>query len=106
MENVDEIFIVVESPKKVVSFKLDVDIIAQIDEVWPRLGYRSRSQFLREAVLFYLQYVQKRLREHKEAPVEDETSINAADTSVEDVEGLVSELKSLVQVIAAKQLTD
>jgi metal-responsive CopG/Arc/MetJ family transcriptional regulator len=61
MVNYTELDIVIDSPKKVVSFKLDVDIISQIDELWPRLGYRSRSQFLREAVLFYVQYVQRRL---------------------------------------------
>jgi len=43
------------SPKKVVSIKLEVDIIREIDEVWKKLGYSSRSEFIREAILYYAQ---------------------------------------------------
>ncbi len=43
------------SPKKVVSIKLEVDIIREIDEVWRKLGYSSRSEFIREAILYYAQ---------------------------------------------------
>lgn len=55
-----DIDIIVSSPKKVVSVKLDVEIIDEIDRVWRSLGYSNRSEFLREAILFYLQFVKKR----------------------------------------------
>ena len=51
------VVVITGSPKKVVSVKLEVDLINQIDQVWKRLGYSSRSHFLREAIIFYLQYV-------------------------------------------------
>ena len=54
----DDVMIVITgSPKKVVSIKLDVDLINEIDRVWQRLGYSSRSEFIREAILYYLQHV-------------------------------------------------
>ncbi len=46
-------------PKKVVSIKLEVDLIAEIDRLWPKLGYRSRSDFIREAILYYMQIAPK-----------------------------------------------
>jgi len=103
----EEIYIIVESPKKVVSFKLDVDIIAQIDEVWPQLGYQSRSQFLREAVLFYLQYVQRVLRE--ELLGNDSGGLKTEDSGNIDeevsIDDIVSELGELVKAVSAKQLS-
>lgn len=51
----DVILVLPGSPKKVVSIKLEYDIINEIDEVWRKLGYRSRSEFIREAILYYIQ---------------------------------------------------
>ncbi|RUM47354.1 MAG: hypothetical protein DSY37_02920 [Hyperthermus sp.] len=50
-----EITIITGSPKKVVSFKLDVSLIEEIDRVWSMLGYSSRSEFIRDAVIYYMQ---------------------------------------------------
>ena len=47
----------VSPPKKVVSVKLEVDIIEEMDRVWRSLGYASRSEFIREAILYYMQVV-------------------------------------------------
>jgi len=59
--NSDYIDVVLSPTKKVVSVKLDVDIIEELDKLWRRLGYNSRSEFIREAILFYMQYVQEKL---------------------------------------------
>jgi len=59
--NSDYIDVVLSPTKKVVSVKLDVDIIEELDRLWRKLGYNSRSEFIREAILFYMQYVQERL---------------------------------------------
>ncbi len=59
--------IIVSSPKKVVSIKLEVELIHEIDAVWQKLGYRSRSEFLREAILYFLQ-VAPRLKASIEKP--------------------------------------
>ena len=56
--DVDNVFdIPVPPPKKVVSVKLEVDIIEEIDRIWRSLGYASRSEFIREAILYYMQVV-------------------------------------------------
>ncbi|WP_236698202.1 ribbon-helix-helix domain-containing protein [Pyrodictium occultum] len=47
----------VSPPKKVVSVKLEVDIIEEMDRLWRSLGYTSRSEFIREAILYYMQVV-------------------------------------------------
>jgi len=47
----------VSPPKKVVSIKLEVDIIEEMDRIWRSLGYASRSEFIREAILYYMQVV-------------------------------------------------
>ncbi|ABM81092.1 ribbon-helix-helix domain-containing protein [Hyperthermus butylicus] len=52
--------VVVPSPKKVVSVKLEVEIIEELDRTWRALGYTSRSEFIREAILYYMQVVQAR----------------------------------------------
>jgi len=59
--NSDYIDVVLPPTKKVVSVKLDVDIIEELDKLWKKLGYNSRSEFIREAILFYMQYVQEKL---------------------------------------------
>lgn len=61
----DYIDVVLPPTKKVVSVKLDVDIIEELDKLWKKLGYNSRSEFIREAILFYMQYVQERLKARK-----------------------------------------
>lgn len=63
--NSDYIDVVLPPTKKVVSVKLDVDIIEELDKLWKKLGYNSRSEFIREAILFYMQYVQERLKARK-----------------------------------------
>jgi len=63
--NSDYIDVVLPPTKKVVSVKLDVDIIEELDKLWKKLGYNSRSEFIREAILFYMQYVQERLKVRK-----------------------------------------
>ncbi|BEP17644.1 hypothetical protein PYJP_09960 [Pyrofollis japonicus] len=49
--------IVIPSPKKVVSIKLEVDLLEEIDRLWRSLGYTSRSEFIREALIYYMQVV-------------------------------------------------
>jgi len=61
----DYIDVVLPPTKKVVSVKLDVDIIEELDRLWKKLGYNSRSEFIREAILFYMQYVQEKLKARK-----------------------------------------
>ena len=51
----------VPSPKKVVSVKLEVELVEEIDRVWRMLGYSSRSEFIREAILYYMQIATRRL---------------------------------------------
>jgi Arc/MetJ-type ribon-helix-helix transcriptional regulator len=51
----------VPSPKRVVSVKLEVELIEEIDRVWRMLGYNSRSDFIREAILYYMQIAMRRL---------------------------------------------
>ncbi|HIP85198.1 MAG TPA: ribbon-helix-helix protein, CopG family [Pyrodictium sp.] len=58
--NSDYIDVVLSPAKKVVSIKLDVDIIEELDKLWRKLGYNSRSEFIREAILFYMQYMQEK----------------------------------------------
>lgn len=52
-----EFEIPVPPPKKVVSVKLEVDLIEEMDRVWRALGYNNRSDFIREAILYYMQVV-------------------------------------------------
>jgi len=63
--NSDYIDVVLPPTKKVVSVKLDIDIIEELDRLWKKLGYNSRSEFIREAILFYMQYVQEKLKARK-----------------------------------------
>jgi len=37
-----------------ISFKLDRDLVKRLDQVASRAGYRSRSQFVRDAIEVYL----------------------------------------------------
>jgi Arc/MetJ-type ribon-helix-helix transcriptional regulator len=53
--------VLVPSPKRVVSVKLEVELIEEIDRVWRLLGYNSRSDFIREAILYYMQIAMRRL---------------------------------------------
>ncbi len=55
--------LVIPSPKRVVSIKLEIDLIEEIDRLWRRLGYTSRSEFIREAIIYYMQIVTLRNRE-------------------------------------------
>jgi Arc/MetJ-type ribon-helix-helix transcriptional regulator len=48
-------YLPIGSPKKVVSVKLEVEIIDEMDKLWRTLGYSSRSDFIREAILAYMQ---------------------------------------------------
>lgn len=59
----DTIEIISVPPTKVVSIKLPVDVIDLVDELWRKYGFRSRSEFIREAIIFYasvLEVVRKR----------------------------------------------
>lgn len=52
--------VIIVPPKKVVSVKLDADLIAEIDRLWRKHGYQSRSDFIREAILCYIQLLSSR----------------------------------------------
>ncbi|AEM39348.1 hypothetical protein Pyrfu_1490 [Pyrolobus fumarii 1A] len=40
--------------KKVVSVKMESSLVEELDRVWQELGYTSRSQFIREAIVYYM----------------------------------------------------
>ncbi len=40
--------------KKVVSVKIEERLLEEIDDTWRALGYGSRSEFIREAVIYYM----------------------------------------------------
>ncbi len=68
--NNDVFEIRVTPPKKVVSVKIDVDLLHEIDKVWRELGYKSRSQFIIEAIIYYMQVV-KSMKGRVKAPTID-----------------------------------
>ncbi|MEZ0290700.1 MAG: ribbon-helix-helix domain-containing protein [Sulfolobales archaeon] len=39
---------------RIVSIKIDKELLDEIDRIWRRLGYSSRSNFLRDALQVYL----------------------------------------------------
>ena len=43
--------------KRVVSVKLEEHFIQIIDEFWQRHGYENRSQFIREAIVWYMNLI-------------------------------------------------
>ena len=45
------------SRKRVVSVKLEETLLAMLDEVWRSFGYQNRSQFIREAIIWYMMMV-------------------------------------------------
>ncbi|MET1128953.1 MAG: ribbon-helix-helix domain-containing protein [Thermoproteota archaeon] len=51
----EHFYLPIGSPKKVVSVKLEVEIVDEMDKLWRALGYSSRSDFIREAILAYMQ---------------------------------------------------
>lgn len=50
--------VIVPTPKKGICFKLEVDLINTIDEIWRRRGFSSRSDFIREAIIWYIGFIQ------------------------------------------------
>ncbi len=54
-----EFDILVVPPTKVVSIKLDVATIEMLDEIWQRYGFRSRSDFIRTAIIFFITVLEK-----------------------------------------------
>ncbi len=46
-----------ESRKKVVSVKMEETLIYELDRLWRQLGYSSRSEFIREAIVYYMMIV-------------------------------------------------
>ncbi|BES81354.1 hypothetical protein PABY_09210 [Pyrodictium abyssi] len=80
----------VSPPKKVVSVKLEVDIIEEMDRIWRSLGYASRSEFIREAILYYMQVVMSSQAVAKTpvmgiVPKEGELTETALEDDMEDV---------------------
>ncbi|MEM3831548.1 MAG: ribbon-helix-helix domain-containing protein [Sulfolobales archaeon] len=45
------------SSTRVVTIKLDEELLQKIDITWQRLGYSSRSNFLKDAVQLYLRMI-------------------------------------------------
>ncbi len=84
----ESIEVIVTPPKKVVSVKLDVDIIEQMDKVWREYGYSSRSEFIREAILFYMMYLSQR-KARKRAEADDD----AVKEVIRELESLLDELE-------------
>lgn len=39
---------------KIMSVKLEIEFIQKIDNLWKKYGYKSRSDFIRDALAFYL----------------------------------------------------
>ena len=70
--------IVIPSPKRVVSIKLEIDLIEEIDRLWRSLGYTSRSEFIREAILYYMQ-VAKQLVDLRNKEKQTLISVNNID---------------------------
>ncbi len=44
---------------KVVSVKLDIKLLKEIDELYKAFGYRTRSELIREALLLHLSLLKK-----------------------------------------------
>ena len=44
---------------KTISFKLEEDFLKQIDETAKILGYSSRSDLIRDAIIEYIQYLKE-----------------------------------------------
>ena len=87
----EELELIVTPPKRVVSVKLDVDLIEYIDSILPRYGYSNRSEFIREAIMFYLAYLELRERS-KRASVGngDRDSIRRLDELEKELESVFS----------------
>ena len=48
------IFVRIAPRLRVVSVKIDEYLLRIVDDVWKTLGYASRSEFIREAIVWYL----------------------------------------------------
>ena len=40
--------------KRVVSVKLEETLVEMLDDLWRSLGYQNRSEFIREAIVWYM----------------------------------------------------
>lgn len=56
----DHVFELDMRMQKIVSIKLDQRLLEHIDEMWRKAGYRSRSDFIREAIKAYMEMLQTR----------------------------------------------
>ena len=57
-ENSD-IVLIIPPPKKTICVKIDQDLLDFVDRVVRELGYETRSDFFREAIIYYAQIVEK-----------------------------------------------
>ncbi len=78
--------LVIPSPKRVVSIKLEIDLIEEIDRLWRSLGYTSRSEFIREAIIYYMQIVS--LRDKEKQSMVSASSISLEESKTRNEESL------------------
>jgi Arc/MetJ-type ribon-helix-helix transcriptional regulator len=88
-----EFEILVTPPKKVISIKLDADLIDIMDSVWKRYGYSSRSEFIREAILFFIAFLGQHERPRK-ARLPDENALDDLERALEDLEDVELTMQS------------
>ncbi len=91
----DSIEIFVTPPSKVVSVKMDVELLNKIDEVCRRRGFPSRSEFIRQAVIFYIEYLSRLEREELVSGTTETEPIEDTEIGEEDIEEIANELAAL-----------
>ncbi len=80
--------IIVTPPKRVVSVKLDIDTIELIDRIVQEYGYASRSEFIREAIYFYIAFLSRKGNKNKSRPVDfDESFLDKLEEVLEEALG-------------------
>jgi len=72
--------VIVPTPKKGICFKLEVDLINTIDEIWRERGFSSRSDFIREAIIWYIGFIQS---QEEEASVEEVKKLERREPTIE-----------------------
>ncbi|MET1102181.1 MAG: ribbon-helix-helix domain-containing protein [Pyrodictiaceae archaeon] len=58
--------IIIVPPKRVISVKLEAELVNLLDRIWREYGYSSRSEFIREAIMYYIQFLTNSRRRVKD----------------------------------------
>ncbi len=53
--------LILDGPR-VVTVKMDEPLLRQMDSVWPKLGFKSRSEFIRFAVSLAIKIANRRIK--------------------------------------------